>query len=105
MPITACVSAVDRLDAEHVGVGVGQRLPAAVEHARQALELFTGALVERALLDGAHVHVERQHRIEQALLGVLRDAVEHARRAAPDRASAASSASRTRISFSHSEVA
>jgi hypothetical protein len=29
----------------------------------------------RRLADRAHVHVERQHRIQQALLGVLRDAV------------------------------
>ena len=31
----------------------------------------------RILFDGAHVHVEGKHRVEQALFGVLRDAVVH----------------------------
>ena len=34
---------------EHVGVGVGELLPAAVDQARQALDLLTRLLVERAL--------------------------------------------------------
>jgi hypothetical protein len=68
---------VDTLDRQHVGVSIGERLPAAVEHAGQTLDLFTRTLVERGLFDGTHVDVEGQHRIEQALFCVLRDAVVH----------------------------
>ena len=68
---------VDALDRQDVGVSVRQRLPATVEHRCQTLDLFASALVQRRFFDGAHMDVERQHRIEEALFGVFGDAVVH----------------------------
>ena len=63
------------VEAEDVGVRVGERLPAAVDRSGEARRLFAGLLVERELLERADVDVERLHRIDELLFEELRDAV------------------------------
>jgi hypothetical protein len=65
------------VEAQHVGVGVRERLPAAVGRAREALHLFERLFVVGILLERTHVHGERPVRREELLLEELRDPVVH----------------------------
>jgi hypothetical protein len=65
------------VEAEHVGVGVRERLPAAVGRAREALHLFERLFVVGILLERTHVDGERAVRREELLLEELRDPVVH----------------------------
>ena len=94
-----------RVSAEDVGVGVGERLPAAVDRGREARRLFADLLVERELLERTDVDVERLYRIEELLLEELGEPVVRAEplvlaarreRAAPRRRARASPTRRPR---------
>ena len=63
------------VQAEDVGVRVGEGLPAAVDRAGEPRRLLAGLLVERELLERADVDVERAHRIDELVFEELRDAV------------------------------
>ncbi len=63
--------------AEHVGVRVGEQLPAAVRRAGEPLHLLERLLVGRVLLERAKVGVERTVEGDEALLVELADAVVH----------------------------
>ncbi len=53
------------VEAEDVGVRVGEGLPAAVDRTGEARGLFTGLLVERELLQRADVDLEGLHGIDE----------------------------------------
>ena len=61
--------------AENVGVRVGQRLPAAVDRAREPRGLLARLLVERELLERPDVDLERLGRVEELLLEELGETV------------------------------